>query len=448
MNSSPSIDQAPTIRLPALLQDVLLWRDPVGQLRKWAEVHGTVFTVTLPATGPMLFVGGESAARQVLVSDPHEARAGAATGRVLPVLGPSCVLRQDGDAHKDRRRLIGSAFHGASLARLRSIAADNADREIQTWAEGKAIALLPRMQKVVFATIAAVVLGVNDPTQAEVLRQGLARMTGPSALARTWMFPAGDGATRSWLSRHAQRRQELVGSLLTSLVDARRAGPPSEENDVLGLLIGHERQSGLRMAEADMNDELLALLLAGYETTSAALAWALERLAREPAMALRLRESLRGDDPRYLSAFIHEILRWRPPVVDAVRELTNPMDIEGYRIPAGTLLVVAPLLVHDRATDPASPDTFQPSRFLGDAAPTRDWIPFGGGRRYCLGADLAVLELEVVLTRIVRAVTLSATTRRSESARLLGTVMVPSRGSVAVISRHPSPVVGLRGCQR
>lgn len=435
MNPSHSIGHVPTIRLPALLQDVLLWRDPVGQLRKWAQRYGTVFTVTLPATGPMLFVGEASAARQALVSDPQDARAGTATGRVLPVLGPSCVLRQDGDAHKNRRRLIGSAFHGESLTRLQLIVADNADREIGTWADGKPIALLPRMQKVAFATIAAVVLGLDDPAQVEELRRGLARITGPSALARTWMFPMSDGATRSWLSRRAQRRQTVVDRLLTSLVDARRSADPSDDNDVLGLLVGHERHSGLRMDETDMNDELLALLLAGYETTSAALGWALERLAREPAMAMRLTESLRDDDSRYLTAFIREVLRWRPPVVDAVRELTKPMELAGYRIPAGTLVVIAPLLVHDNAQNSAFPETFQPSRFLDDAAATRDWIPFGGGRRYCLGAELAVLELEVVLARIVRAVTLSPATRRVESARLLGTVMVPSRGSVAVISR-------------
>ncbi len=435
MNPPHSIGRAPTIRLPPLLQGVLLWRDPVGQLRKWAQKYGAVFTVTLPATGPMLFVGEASAARQALVSDPEGSGAGTATGRVLPVLGPSCVLRQDGDAHKDRRRLIGSAFHGERLTRLRLITADNADREIETWADGKPIALLPRMQKVVFATIAAVVLGLDDPTKVEELRRGLTRMTGPSALARTWMFPMGDGATRSWLSRRAQHRQSVVDALLTSLIDARRSADLSEDNDVLGLLLGHERDSGLRLDETDMNDELLALLLAGYETTSAALGWALERLAREPAMAMRLVESLREDDSRYLTAFIREVLRWRPPVVDAVRELTKPMDLAGYRIPAGTLVVIAPLLVHDNAENSPSPEAFQPCRFLDDAAPTRDWIPFGGGRRYCLGAELAVLEMEVILTRVVRAVTLSPATPRVESARLLGTVMIPSRGSVTVMSR-------------
>lgn len=440
MNAPNSIGRIPTIRLPPFLQGVLLWRDPVSQLRKWAHRYGTVFAVTLPATGPMLFVGEASAARQVLLSDPRGAGAGTATGRVLPVLGPSCVLRQDGDAHKDRRRLIGSAFHGERLTRLRLIAADNADREIASWADGESIALLPRMQKIVFATIAAVVLGLEDHTQVEELRVAIARMTGPSALARTWMFPMGDGATRSWFSRRGQRRQSVVDGLLTSLVDARRSADPSRGTDVLGLLLGHERDSGDRMDETDINDELLALLLAGYETTSAAMGWALERLAHEPTMAVRLAESLREDDSRYLTAFIEEVLRWRPPVVDTVRELTKPRDLAGYRIPAGTLVVVSPLLVHDNAESNPSPATFQPCRFLDGAAPTRDWIPFGGGRRYCLGAELAVLEMEVVLTRVVRAVTLSPATPRVESARLLGTVMIPSRGSVAVISRphHPA----------
>ncbi|MCH6470409.1 cytochrome P450 [Sinomonas terrae] len=441
MGRPQSIGRVPAVRLPALIQDVLLWYDPVGQLRRWARRHGDAFTVRLPAVGPILVLGDPSTARQALLSDPRAAEAGTATGRVLPVLGPACVLRQDGSAHQDRRRLLGPAFHGESLERLRTLAAENARREIRTWAEGRPIALLPRMQEVVFATMATAVLGIDDSETVQRLHRAITGMNGPSALARTWMSPVGDGAVRSWLSRRSRRRQSRVDAILAPIIDARRSAEPLGGSDVLSLLIGHERDSGSRIGQEAMNDELTALLLAGYETTAAALGWALERLARHPGAARLLAGSVDGQDSRHLDAFVREVLRWRPPVLDAVRELTTPMELAGFRVPAGTLVVVAPLLVHDNDGRVDAPDAFRPDRFLGARhRGGRNWVPFGGGRRHCLGAELAAVQMEAVLTEVVSAVTLSPASPCVETARLLGTVLVPSRGSAAVIRRRRAPM--------
>ncbi len=287
--------------------------------------------------------------------------------------------------------------------------------------------------------ITFVVLGLTDPWQVERLHKTVLKMTGPSALSKTWMFPMGDGPVRSKVQRRAQRRQSATDELLTRVVGNRRSGDPSGDTDVLGLLLRQERALGIRTHDTEMNEELLALLLAGYETTAAALGWAIERLTREPLALTQLTESLREGDSTYLRAFIREVLRWRPPVVDAVRELTQPMNLAGYRIPEGALVVVVPLLVHSRDDACPSPDAFQPNRFLDDPRPGKGWIAFGGGRRHCLGSELAMLQMEIVITQMMNGVTFSPSKLRPEQARLLGTVMVPSRGSIAVISR-PGPL--------
>ncbi|TAM71716.1 MAG: cytochrome P450 [Microbacteriaceae bacterium] len=165
------------------------------------------------------------------------------------------------------------------------------------------------------------------------------------------------------------------------------------------------------------------------------MGWALERPAREPATARCLAESLHELESRFLTAFIREVLRWRPPVVDAVRQLIQLMEFADYRIPAGILTVVAPLLAPGNAESTSSSEALQPCRFLNTVEPVRNWIPFGGARRYCLGAELAVLQMEVILSQLIGAVTLSPARPRVETARLLGTVAVPSRGSLAVIHR-------------
>lgn len=116
------------------------------------------------------------------------------------------------------------------------------------------------------------------------------------------------------------------------------------------------------------------------------------------------------------------------------------MDLAGTSLPAGTLIMVSPLLVHHRADLYASPGAFLPDRFLGQgtSGPPEHWIPFGGGRRHCLGAELAMLEMAIVLTRMMTAVALSPANRRPEAARLAGTVLVPARHAMVVVSR-PGP---------
>ena len=162
---------------------------------------------------------------------------------------------------------------------------------------------------------------------------------------------------------------------------------------------------------------------------------------REPAVLTRLEESLAAGDSSYLEGVIREVLRWRPPVIDTVRELTAPMELAGHLLEAGTLVVVAPLLVHHHPELYSSPAAFVPERFVGGSAPNpATWIPFGGGRRRCLGAELALAEMEIVLSELLAAFTLEPTAARGERARLAGTVLVPARGATGVLARRASVV--------
>lgn len=136
-------------------------------------------------------------------------------------------------------------------------------------------------------------------------------------------------------------------------------------------------------------------------------------------------------------AFIREVLRWRPPVVDAVRELSEPTTILGRTLPAGTLTMISTVAIHHDATRYPDPSTFRPERFLTDRpVEPGGWIPFGGGRRHCLGAELAVLELSLVLTQLVTTMTVQPVSRRTESGRLQGTMIVPLRGGRVQVSRR------------
>ena len=158
------------------------------------------------------------------------------------------------------------------------------------------------------------------------------------------------------------------------------------------------------MSEQELRDELMTALVAGHETSASQLAWALERLAREPAVRARLTEEIdAGESDEYLSATITEILRLRPVLPNAEPRLTKrEVEIGGLRYPPGVVLMASAYLIHHDPEIYPEPHAFRPERFEGMAPGTYTWIPFGGGRRRCLGASFAVQEMKVVLRATLR----------------------------------------------
>ncbi len=157
------------------------------------------------------------------------------------------------------------------------------------------------------------------------------------------------------------------------------------------------------MSDAELRDELVTALVAGHETTASQLAWAFERIARERDVQARLHAELDAAPiEAYLTATINEILRRRPVLPNAEPRLVKqPIEIGGIEYsPDVVLFASAYLLHHDEAVYP-DPYAFRPERFLDEAPGTYTWIPFGGGRRRCLGASFALLEMKLVLRAVL-----------------------------------------------
>ena len=184
------------------------------------------------------------------------------------------------------------------------------------------------------------------------------------------------------------------------------------------------------MSEQELRDELMTALVAGHETSASQLAWALERLAREPAACARLTAEIdAGESDEYLSATITEILRLRPVLPNAEPRLTKrEVEIGGYRYPPGVVLMASAYLVHHDPEIYPEPQAFRPERFLGTSPGTYTWIPFGGGRRRCLGASFAVQEMKVVLRATLRRYEIRAASDRPETTRRRSITFSPAGG--------------------
>ncbi|MBC3840425.1 cytochrome P450 [Streptacidiphilus sp. 4-A2] len=186
-----------------------------------------------------------------------------------------------------------------------------------------------------------------------------------------------------------------------------------------------------------VRDEVMTLLVAGHETTAVALAWLFERLLRHPEALARVRAGLDDRKDPYRTAVFKEALRVRPVITNVARRLTEPVELAGYRLPAGVAVLPSVVALQ---LDPrywgADAHLFRPERWLDGSPQQNAWIPFGGGARRCLGAMFAQVEVETVLAAVLRTVELEADRPADEGSEMHHITMIPKRGARVRVLRR------------
>jgi cytochrome P450 len=398
--------------------------------------------------------------KQVFTGDPATFHAGEANTLALgDALGDHSLLTLDEDRHLSQRKLLLPPFHGERVRRYIEVMAEATEREVATWPVGKVIELRPRMQAITLEVILRAVFGVRDDARMDLFRERIPPL-GETTSVLNWLpFMERDLGGITPAARF-RRALAAVDELIYAEIADRRAaddadrrsslrtghGPvlAHDRDDVLSLLLSARHEDGSPMTDTELRDELMTLLTAGHETTATGLAWAFERLMRTPRVLERLTSSL--DDDEYLDAVVKETLRVRPVVVDVARKLTSEVEIAGWRLPAGTLVLPAIAVMHRRPDLYDSPEEFRPERFidggrsgarghrpLAGRAESYAWIPFGGGVRRCIGASFAQVEMRTVLREVLRRVRLRAPSARPERGVIRHVTVVPGRGARAVV---------------
>ena len=308
--------------------------------------------------------------------------------------------------------------------------AEVAERDLERWPRGRPFALHPRVQAITLEVVLRAVFGVREEERLGELREAIHRFARTSN-AVVWLPPLRRdlGPLTPWRRFVAARKG--VDKLVYDQIGDRRAEPErSHRADVLSLLLRARHQDGSPMSDRELRDELMTLLTAGHETTATALAWAFERLMRNGAAHERLLERLEGDAE--VDAVVKETLRVR----GVARKVTRDVELAGYRIPAGTLVLAAIAVQHHRPDAYPEPYAFRPERFLEGQPEPYTWLPFGGGVRRCLGAAFAQLEMRVILRTILRRVHLRAADPSPERPRVRHVTAVPGQGARAVLQER------------
>ena len=438
----------PGPRLPTLVQTALLFRDPVRFLERCRRRYGPVFRVRLVGFPHYVYVTDPRLAREVYSADQTVGRAGEARRDFLaPLVGEHSLLVTEDEEWLRHRKLLGPVFHRNHVDGYAEEIAAIAARGIERWPAGEPFALRPRMQEITLEVILRLVFGVSDDDRLARFRELLPRLLDSTGGLLLWILPPS-----LWMQERNRRRlqrfpnplrsffrtRDAVDELIYEEIARRRAALDDAGHDVLSMLLRARDEEGGGMSDVELRDELLTLLTAGHETTATGLAWAFERLLRHPEALARLTEEVQAGGDEYLDAVVRETLRARSVVLDTPRLLSGPLALGGYEIPEGWY--VAPALPSVQG-DPSA-DEFRPERFLDD--PPRDgWIPFGGGKRHCVGSHLALLELKVIVAEVVRRVRLEAVDAKPERQRVHHVTLVPSGGARVVvrerISGPPAP---------
>jgi cytochrome P450 len=380
------------------------WTRPLAFLERCRARYGRRFTIRLPLAPPFVMLTDPDEVKQVFTAPADVLHPGSGARVLEPVVGRHSVILLDGAPHMEQRKLMLPAFHGERIERLTALVEEVTERDVAGWPGDEPLQLHPRLQRLTLEIILRAVFGLEPGPRMEALRDRLGAMLKFGEKPISLLPPTNpDGAPAKVLERVGPfasfvRLQREADALIFELIDERRRHDV-QRDDVLAMLLAARHEDGSPMSEQELRDELLTLLVAGHETTASTLAWGFDQLVGHPEVVERLREA----DDAYLTATVQEVLRHRPVLPNvAPRLVVGPIEVGGVRYPEGVCLVPNAYLIHHDPEIYVDPYSFRPERFLDQPPGTYTWIPFGGGRRRCLGASFALLEMKVVLREVLR----------------------------------------------
>jgi cytochrome P450 len=431
----------PGPRMPVFLQGIGWWNRPTAFMERCRARYGKRFTIRLPGQPPFVMISDPEELKEIFKAPPDVLHPGEGARILEPVLGSNSVILLDEAPHLEQRKLLLPAFHGDAMQKLVGLMEELASQEVAGWPTGQQFELHPRFQALTLEIILRAVFGLDAGERLDALRERLTEILefGRSPVSvnqRLWRNFGGFGPFAKFLRARAK-----ADELVYEQIDERRSSG-ERRDDVLSMLLDARHEDGSEMSREEIRDELMTALVAGHETTASELAWAFERLAQSPRVLERLHSEIdSGDGDAYLTATIQEVLRRRPVLPQAEPRLVKkPIEIGGWQYEPGVVLGANVWLVHHDPDVYPDPFAFRPERFLEEPPGTYTFIPFGGGRRRCLGASFAMLEMKVALRAALERYTVEPAGELERTRRRAITIS-PRRGALTVLlSRTARPV--------
>lgn len=398
--------------------------DPLHYLSMLTNRYGDLVRVPLPLGGQLFIVSRPELAAQVLVSHQANYRK-ARTYKPLTELLGNGLLTNEGDSWTRQRKLVQPMFARRHIDAFAPTMVAAAHTTASRWdrlpgdtvvdvAEEMSALTLDVVGRALFSADLTGEAGAMAPALATVLEAFIKVLRHPLFLIvpNYHRWPTPNRLRARGAEAHLRR-------VVDTLISNRRAqGHDGAERDLLDMLLAaRDEDSGQPMDEQQIRDELMTFMLAGHETTANALTWTFMLLSQHPEARARLEteidEVLSGRAPteqdvpklEWTNAVLSESMRLYPPAWILEREAAGPDELDGVPVREGNVVATPPYLLHRNPEHWDNPEGFDPERFLPDAARGRHrfaYLPFGGGRRQCVGGGFAMLEAVLLLATLVQ----------------------------------------------
>jgi cytochrome P450 len=396
---------------------------------------------------------------ELLTVHARRTRKGRGLVRARLLLGDG-LLTSEGEAHLRQRRALQGAFGSHRISGYLESFAAAAQRAADRWSDGGEVDLVAEMSGLTLDGVGTALFGTDLRGSAPQITRALADLLAGFRLA---MAPAGVMLVRSPLpaARRVRRAKAELENVVDDLV-RRRTGEPADPPTVLDLLTDQQE-----FTDRQVQDQVMTLLLAGHETMAMALTWALAAIDQAPAVRVELEaewdaraKSDARDAPTsqpaaqlppatlpLTTAVLAETLRLWPPSWLFSRRVAEPLTLGGRTVPAGTMCLISPALLHRDPRWWANPDEFRPHRWLrresghpdrfdpkAPGQPRGAFLPFGAGPRMCIGEQFAWSEAAIMLAEL----------GQTWRIHLTGAPLEPGPSSMTLRPKDPVKAITLR----
>ena len=389
-------------------------KDPANYLLTIAREYGDLAYMRL---GPQhaFVVSDPDAIRDILITHQGNFTKSRMLERAKVLLGDG-LLTSEAEFHTRQRRLVQPAFHRDRLLRYAADMVACAARARDAWAPGAELDMHQQMTRLTLAIVGRTLFSADVSSDADEIGHA---MTQIFELFDTLLLPFSDWIQKLPIPpvRRFEKARDRLDKIVYGLIaERRRSG--KDAGDLLSmLLLAQDESDNAHMTDKQVRDEALTLLIAGHETTANALTWTWYLLSQNPEVEARMHAEIDSalggklpdfDDAAnlpYTGGVFAESLRLYPPAWAIGRRAREDYSIGGYAIPAKSILLMSPWVVHRDPRWYEEPEAFRPERWQDDLLkrlPRFAYFPFGGGARQCIGNTFALMEAALVLATIAQ----------------------------------------------
>jgi cytochrome P450 len=422
--------------------------DQLAAMTRWAREYGDVVSARF---GPrqVVFINHPDLVEEVLVTQNRKFIKHYRLRQTRRTLGHG-LLTSEGEFWRGQRKLAQPAFHRDRIAAYARLMVDCTERMLGSWHDGQVRDVQADMMRLTLEIVAKTLFDAEiggDTAEASAAMEILMR----AFIARTGSLISPPHWIPTPLNLRVERAIRRLEQILMAIIAGRRASG-EDRGDLLSMLLqAQDEESGRRMSDRQLRDEVMTLFLAGHETTANTMAWAWVLLARHPDALARLQAELDlvlgnrlptvADLPalKYAESVVNETLRVYPTVWVIGREAIEPVELGGYLIARGTTVFMPQWVIHRDSRWFDDPESFRPERWadgMSQRIPRYAYFPFGGGPRICIGNNFALMEATLILATIARQFRLELAPDAT-IAPLATITLRPAHGVKVVLTKRP-----------